>query len=539
MFRKSCQIFIILSVFCGAHPVFSVPTIRYTGVLHHHSIQRDQHVTLDLVSNPQSEVPNSWIGLLKLYFGDLRSREYISFHFDTAHLHGDWLVFDQINQEVSVSFPKFSEEELIGTLRTSFTTEHPELILRKDGNVQLKYPLIKALWGEYEGFCEGSNKKIQLYTYRSSQETNRMGHPFSDYLIIGEAGSEDRETCAETRFCIKNHFFSGAYNFYTENLDLFGRYESGSLRCQTTSTGLRCNGCEYKKTSDEDASVHPIPSGAKSLLPQVSPGQIITPRNLEGSYFGYVYHELLNEYQFADLDFFLVPPKIENGPVGLSSLFRIYFGDLKSQEALTYRYDPIFLPQGATQFLLAKPSLTEINEMDAALEITAVSENTISGVWYSLLFGRIGTFYLQKSSPPQLPDEAIVFGPLSGEYEFENLIMNTGIVAEKIPSNLENPFSPLNFVGRLFHTEALWRAKDIQGGSYDFYTGRLALFLDQKDRYLIGNRETADTLELRVNTLTYLGPLAPFEGSHFLRKKSPSPSTLKRVILPNDEAAER
>ncbi|NBY19215.1 hypothetical protein EBQ74_02985 [bacterium] len=48
--------------------------------------------------------------------------------------------------------------------------------------------------------------------------------------------------------------------------------------------------------------------------------------------------------------------------MGLSSLFRIYFGDLKSQEALTYRYDPIFLPRGATQFLLAKPSLTEINE---------------------------------------------------------------------------------------------------------------------------------------------------------------------------------
>lgn len=523
MFQKALKFFVFVTFITGSYSSFALPTVRYTGVLHHHSIKKDQYVTLDLVANPQSEVPSSWLGLLKFYFGDLRSREYISFHFDTAHLHGDWLVFDQINQEVSVSFSKFSEEELKGFLRTSFTTDHPELVLRKDGNVPLKYPLIKPLWGEYEASCENSKRKIQLYTYRSTQETNRMGHPFSDYLIIGELGAENGINCIETGYCIKNHFFSGAYNFYTENLDLFGRYESGNLRCEVTASGLKCGQCEYQKISEEDASVHPVTEGARSVLPSVPSTGIKSPRDLEGSYFGYVYHEILNEYQFADLDFFLVPPKTEGGPVGLSSLFRIYFGDLKSQEALTYRYDPVFLTENTDRFVLAKPSLTEINEMDAVLEITGATEEAVSGVWYSLLFGRIGTFYLQRKSPPQLPRDSVVFGPLNGEYSFENLLMNVGIVAEKIPSNLENPFSPLNFVGRIFHTEALWPAKDVQGGSYDFYTGRIALFLDQKDRYLIGNRESANTLELRFNTLTYLGPLVPFEGNHFQRKKEPSP----------------
>ena len=522
MFQKRFKLFILLVFFLLANsPAFSLPTIRYTGVLRHHSIKKDQYVTLDLVANPQSEVESSWLGLLKFYFGDLQSREYISFHFDTAHLHGDWLVFDQINQEVSVSFPKFSEEELIGTLRTSFTTDHPDLILRKDGNVPLQYPLIDALWGEYDGVCGGKKEKLQLYTYRSIQETTKTGHPFSDYEIVGELGVENPRQCTETGYCIRNLFFSGAYNFYTQNLDLFGRYANS--RCNITESGIKCGDCEYKKTSGEDASVHPQKPGNKPEFPRKSQGRKIDPKKLEGAYFGYVYHEILNEYQAADLDFFVVPPKTDGGPVGLSSLFRIYFGDFKSQEALTYRYDPVFLSETANRFVLAKPTLTEINEMDAVLEITSADEEHIEGVWYSLLFGRIGDFYFRKSKPPELSADKIKVGSLTGEYTFQNLLLNVGIAAEKIPSNLENPFSPLNFVGRMFHTEALWPARDFRGGSYDFYTGRIALFLDQKDRYLIGNRETSTSIELRVNTLSLLSPLLPFEGSHFVKKTSPVP----------------
>jgi len=522
MFLRGLKLALIVGVLLSfSTPSFSLPTIRYTGVLRHNAIKRDQYVTLDLVYNPQSEVGPSWLGLLKFYFGDLKSREYISFHFDTAHLHGDWLVFDQINQEVSVSFPKFSEEELIGTLRTSFITDHPELILRKDGKVPLKYPLIDALWGEYDGICEGKREKLQLYTYRSVQETTKMGHPFSDYEIVGELGVEDRSQCTETGYCIRNVYFSGSYNFYTQNLDLFGRY--ANTRCVITENGIKCGSCDYKKVSSEDGSAHAVPAGAHSQFPTGIQGSQIDPQKLQGAYLGYVYHELLNEYQAADLDFFAVPPKNEGGPIGLSSLFRIYFGDFNSQEALTYRYDPVFLGPQTNRFVLAKPTLTEINEMDAVLEITSADENTIQGVWYSLLFGRIGTFYLQKTKPPELSSEKVKMGALTGEYTFDNFLLNVGITAEKIPSNLENPFSPLNFVGRMFHTEALWPAKDFRGGSYDFYTGRIALFLDQKDRYLIGNRESASAFELRVNTLSLLSPLLPFEGSHFVKKTRPDP----------------
>lgn len=515
-FQKQFKLSFILGLLLTiASPGASLPSLRYTGVLRHHSIQRDQYVTLDLVANPQSEEPSSGLGLLKFYFGDLKSREYVSFHFDTAHLHGDWLVFDQINQEVSVSFPKFSEEELRGTLRTSFTTEHPELILRKDGKVALKYPLIDALWGEYEGVCEGKKEKLQLYTYRSIQETTKTGHPFSDYEIVGEIGVENPNQCTETDYCVRNLFFSGAYNFYTQNLDLFGRYEN--QRCLINESGMTCGSCQYKKTSSEDASVHPQLSATSPDFPKHSQVRIIDPQKLEGSYLGYVYHELLNEYQAADLDFFIVPPKTEGGPIGLSTLFRLYFGDFKSQEALTYRYDPVFLSGDSNHFVLAKPTLTEVNEMDAVLEITNANEDFIEGVWYSLLFGRVGTFYLQKSKPPQLSAEKITVGSLTGTYTFENLLINVGVAAEKIPANLENPFSPLNFVGRMIHTESFWPAKDFRGGSYDFYTGRIALFLDQKDRYLVGNRETANSIELRLSPFNLLSPLLPFEGNHFVK----------------------
>lgn len=518
-FQRTYKLLVFLLFFIGVSSTcFSLPTVRYTGVLRHNAIQRDQYVTLDLVYNPQSETESSWLGLLKFYFGDLKSREYISFHFDTAHLHGDWLVFDQINQEVSVSFPKFSEEELVGTLRTSFITDHPELILRKDGQVPLKYPLIEALWGEYNGVCQGKKEKLQLYTYRSIQETTKMGHPFSDYEIVGELGEENPSQCTETGYCIRNLFFSGAYNFYTQNLDLFGRY--ANARCVMIKGGIKCGSCEYLKVSGEDSSTHDVPLGAHAEFPNLHVGDKIDPKKLEGAYFGYVYHELLNEYQAADLDLFAVPPKQAGGPIGLSTLFRIYFGDFNSQEALTYRYDPVFLDKNDTRFVLAKPTLTEINEMDAVLEITSASQEAIQGVWYSLLFGRIGTFYLRRSSPPSLSADKIKMGPLTGEYIFDKLLLNIGVAAEKIPSNLENPFSPLNFVGRMFHTEALWPAKDFRGGSYDFYTGRIALFLDQKDRYLIGNREDANSLELRFNTLNLLSPLLPFEGSHFVKKQS-------------------
>jgi len=501
----------LISLFCS--PAFSLNTLRYSGFVRHDSIQRDQYVTLDLVANPNPGGSEpTWLGLLKFYFGDLRSREYISFHFDTAHLHGDWLVLDQLNQEVSVNFPKFSEEKLEGTLRTSFTTEHPQIILQREGLPAPKYPLMEALWGEYEGTCKAHKEKLQLFTYRSTEETTKTGHPFSDYVILGELGVQNPALCFDSPFCIKNQFFSGAYNFYTQNLELFGRY--GNERCEIIDSSIKCGECVYKKTASEDASMHPTPAGASAQFPTVT-GKPFSAKDVQGSYQGYLYHEALNEYQAANVDFFLLPPKTPNGPMGMSSLFRIYFGDFTSQEALTYRYDPIYLPDNTTSFLLAKPTLTEVNEMDAVLEVTQVSSESISGVWYSLLFGRIGTFYLHKSKPPKLPEGATTVGSLTGEYRFENLSLNVGVVAEKVASNLENPFSPLNFVGRLLYLDNVVAAKDFRKGSYDFYTGRLALFLEQKDRYLIGNRESATTMELRVNTLSYLSPLLPFEGRHF------------------------
>ncbi|MFM8313652.1 MAG: hypothetical protein ACKOA8_05150 [Deltaproteobacteria bacterium] len=115
-FQKQFKLSFILGLLLTiASPGASLPSLRYTGVLRHHSIQRDQYVTLDLVANPQSEVPSSGLGLLKFYFGDLKSREYVSFHFDTAHLHGDWLVFDQSIKRLVFPFRSFlkkSSEEL-------------------------------------------------------------------------------------------------------------------------------------------------------------------------------------------------------------------------------------------------------------------------------------------------------------------------------------------------------------------------------------------------------------------------------------------
>lgn len=505
------HLFLILAfTWISAQTLYASNSLHFSGILRHASIHQDQIATLELIDKGNGESSNSWIAILTLHFGDLRSREYVSFHYDNVILQGSWLSLDQNNQEASVSFPEFSTEHLEGIFRTTFSTERSVLILDRSEKIAPKFPTIQPLWGQYESSCDGLQKKIQLFTYRSPEETNKAGHPFSDYIISGNLGVNNPTICLESSFCISNVFFSGTYNFYQKRLILHGRQED--LSCEITEQGFNCGHCEFVKTSSEEAWVPAL----KNVVAPGSSFEGTSPKSsvktLEGVYQGYLYHELLGEFQAANADFFRIPAGDNNSSkIGLSSIVRLYFGGHNTQEVLTYRFEPLFLPQETEHFVLGKPQ----TETDAILEITSIEKDAISGVWYSLIFGRVGTFHFKKGASVELPKNSKIFSPLSGQYKSANLLLNVGVSAEKSSNVMENPFSPLNFVGRLFFLDNLLPKKEFREGSYDFYTGRIALFLEQKDRYLIGSRQNENSITLWNNFFNYMSPLQPFRGNLF------------------------
>ena len=86
---------------------------RYTGVLHHDNIQRDQLVVLDILgSNEGDDVPGTTEGkdlftytaLLRLQFGDFSSSEYVTYHFYNIRFHDadQTLPLDDPEQKLSV-----------------------------------------------------------------------------------------------------------------------------------------------------------------------------------------------------------------------------------------------------------------------------------------------------------------------------------------------------------------------------------------------------------------------------------------------------
>ncbi len=475
---------------------------RFVGLLRHEATQRDQMAKIDFITSRTINNQLELKAVLNLYFGDFGSHEYVSYHFDyvTYDLVTGELVFDQSDQDLTLKTVKFGSGYLNAQVRSNLGGELGVLELVEDGKAVPRNPLITSLQGEFESTCDGKEKKLQIFTFRSAEELVRQGNPFGAYKIRAQL-AEKTIVGSTNPYLVINQFAEGTYNFFSDYLNLFGDLDN--LECRVVPDSLKCGSCEFKR----------VPASSTIDRPRTSKSQIFVlgssgSSSLAGGYTGYLHHENLNRYQKASINVVTYQKPDENGANSLfiSVVAQLHFGDYSSQETLAYRFEARKYDLLNSSFVLSR---TE-DDVDAILKIDRIENGEVRGEWYSIIFGRVGTFVLRKDGNVNIPSRSLTLGKSSGIYEDKAIEVHLNARLSHSPINTENPFSPLVFGGYTYFKGGLSKRLTITGGSYDFYTGAFTILVDEKHWAGSGRLGDDKNLYLAWPSNGFLTLLQPF-----------------------------
>ncbi len=488
---------------------------RYVGTLTHDNLNQQQLAKIDFVVSRDEGNEIELKAVLTLQFGDFKSGEYIAHHFDNVrfNLLAGSLVFDQPDEDVTITTSRFAQGELVGELRSATFGRVGTLKLRLATPAQPSLPLIEPLNGEYAGRCEGRNGRLQLHTMRSIEDSSRVGNPFGTFEVKGQFGNVRDEMCNglnSSRACERFGIERGSYNFYSGELTLVGDLQNWS--CKVDSRGMGCdNGCRFERISAEAQSRVFIPPQAAPAFPSeqgISNPALTGPTtSISGTYKGYVHNEYLDRYQAIQISMVTFQNQ-ENGEsnLRLSAVANLYFGAQGSSEVLSYRFAAKDYPNPVTrpQFVLSRLE----DDVDAFLKITSIRDGILKGEWHSLLFGRVGTFEARKEAltPLSLPPRAKMVAPVTSFYDETNWDLDLKVFQNRTPPNTENPFFPLDFGGTM-RLKGGGAREPIKGGSYDFYTGKIGLEWSQ-NHWMVGKRPANERLDL-ITITNVFGSLMP------------------------------
>jgi len=495
---------------------------RYVGTLKHNRLGKEQLAKLDFVVSRNQGNEIDLKAVLTLHFGDFRSGEYISYHFDKVNFNliSGALSFDTAEEDATIVTTRFNNGELIAKLRSASGGQIGELSLKLNGEATPQLGLIEPLNGEYSGTCDGKQKVLQIHTLRSTGDSSRVGSPFAANEIRAQIGTLDDRQCGDrfrTRACAGDNFNQGAYNFYKGELELVGRLTN--MDCKVNGNTINCgDSCTLTRTSSETRSrVFAPPTAAPAFVRPAAQGAAPTNANsqLAGNYVGYVHNEYLNLYQPIEIDVATYQAN-ENGESNLkiSALAKLIFGQGDDHESISYRFEPRDFPNPLLkpQFVLSRLE----DDVDAFLKVTSLQNGVIKGEWYSLLFGRVGAFEASIDGVTKLELGAELVKPVTAEYNFEDFKLNLRVFAGTAPPNTENPFYPLQLGGNMWF-ESMAK-ESVSGGSYDFYTGRLSIIYGEERLFSSKKLNTGD-LQAVMTSKGY-GTIMPIYESPRLFKAS-------------------
>lgn len=482
--------------------------LRYFGSFQNPNSQTQQLVKLDLIPN-QSNGKLSYIAFLSFYFGDYSSQEYVTYHYDEAqfNLETSTLSLEQVDQAITFSTIFKDNEDLQGHILHSLEGDLGVLHLSKNPNSLIVSPsLMPGLANEYRGLCQGKATTLQIQTMRSLENTSRVGNPFGAYAVQAQWGEfVTKDGCFGVKApCVKYKYDYASYNFFRGELKLFGSVHQQS--CQVHPHELVCNDCTLAALPTTHAKVSNFPqtSAFWEAKDYDYPSPSLEPSESEGKYLGYLHHDYLNIYQNCSLQLSSLP-KDENGrhALAFASTAGLYFGDSGSQESLHYKFKQAIYKPFGNSFILQNIE----DDTDALLLIEEIKGDYIRGSWYSILFGRVGSFLVQKHSVLKLPEGLSVMGSLSGNYIGEKWQIELQVSRESTPNNTQNPFFPLNFRG-VSSLKSIPDFNKIIGGSFDFYTGKIGIQIEDGS-YFFGEKRDNRTLLLKRPTPGVLRPLLP------------------------------
>jgi len=512
-------LFLVASGFAHADPIFA----RYVGVLRHESPNRDQLAKLDFIASRGDNNQLELMAILTLHFGDYRSGEYVSYHFDTVKytLLNGTLVFDHPGQDMTIKVESFDGRSIKGSVRSRLGAgDRMTLSLTRDEDAKPLLPLIQPLQGQYEATCDGVRKRLQIQTFRSTLNVAETANPFAAYEVRAQLGEYGSGLCMASKMpCTVAIFDEGSYNFFHSQVVLAGDHRT--LTCQATADGLDCGACRFKRIPGElpEKPVLRPPQTPAGFVkagatrwgePGEGPALKGVATAIDGEYSGYLHHEYLDQYQSANLS--LVTSQgvgADAGTLRISPVASLKFGEGDSHEFITYKFNERSYPLVSVEkekMLLFQRTETDT---DAVLQITSLSDGKLKGVWYSLLFGRVGTFELSKNDLPALPTDAKRMGPVGGWYE--NATWDIELIARpaESPRNTSNPFFPLHFTGFIYDKDGIRPKERIGGGTYDFYSGKISVSWKSDPRAFVGFRNVPNRMTLGLSSRVIGTPLQP------------------------------
>lgn len=336
---------------------------------------------------------------------------------------------------------------------------------------------LDGIAGQYGASCNGIATAVQLEFSR----WGRHGVPddpgfLRDGLITGRMGVADASTCgARPGDCVQTVFKSASYDPFGGILTL--RSPSRTVQCQLDAGELTCDSCKLVRSGGAVRSVAPV----QSLLDRHDrlPETVFTtgsgldleanPAALDGGYYGYLHQEGTGYYQPVSLNF--VFDRASGHYIPVSAL---YFGPVGNNEFIAYRFDPV----------AASSNMVLSGQGETFMLVTQIGSKGLNGIWYSKTHGRIGTVSLIRGNmPPLMADEKYLMPSLSGQYAGENWQFDLRVASNV--SEDSRDFYPLRMFGVARDVVDPGRRRLIQDGSFDFYTGHLALRLDD-GRTIVG-----------------------------------------------------
>lgn len=456
----------------------------YVGTVFNQILKKDQLVKLELVPTRVEGGSIRLRGILTLQFGGFDSGEYISYHYHDIgfNLLTGVLTFNQTDQEVYISSASISGSTLTGELYVGTGLIGP-IVVSSAQPGSPSHPLVEPLGGEYKGTCNKTPSRLQLFTFLSTEDTHRIGNLFGAYQVKGQLGKYDPLNCEKdkNKHCVYSKIESASYNFIDGSLILNGY--PFSQTCKVDGDKIDCGECRFQRSSGEMDRPATSPVVYKiDPIEQIKAGLKRNPLvSLSGNYVGYVFHEQLGIYQQIQFE---ISTLRKGSNLFVNVATKLHFG---STEAITYRFDSIEFPNPLSkpQFVLARPEA----DVDAMIRVLDFRDGVIEGQWYSLIFGKVGSFVAtQNGDLPGLSGTKL-FGSVSGIFEEsgpkDGVIVDLVVGQGSAPVGSDNPFYPLNLFGNVWWKSGVIKKEEIQGGSYDFYTGRIT-FIYGQDKLVSG-----------------------------------------------------
>ena len=153
------------------------------------------------------------------------------------------------------------------------------------------------------------------------------------------------------------------------------------------------------------------------------------------------------------------------------------------------------------------------------MKVTHLGDGEIRGEWYSIVFGRVGTFIFRKDNGVVTPRGARVIDSPAGFFEDDQFQINLSVRLGHSPINTENPFFPLMFGGYTYYKKGFSSRAAIVGGSYDFYTDQLAFEVGDKGWVLTGQIGEQSDLYLRLPSEGVYTIMQPYALRRFESKE--------------------